>query len=108
MAFKITKKPTFTAQVDVYTPNEKCGHDHSKFKAIFLRTDVGELDELRKLPQQDLMRKKLSGWEDFLADDNQPVEFNDDNLEALIRIPEALHGLSIAFWNSVVKAREKN
>ena len=108
MAFKITKKPTFTVQVDVYTPNDKCGHDHSKFKAIFLRTEVNELDELRKLPQQDLMRKKLSGWEEFLGDDNQPVEFNNDNLEALISVPEALHGLSIAFWNAVIKAREKN
>ena len=59
MAFKITNKPTFTTQVDVYTPNEKCGHDHSRFTARFSRVDVNEVDELRKLRQAEL-REEIS------------------------------------------------
>lgn len=108
MAFKLTKRATFTAEVEVYTPNEKRGHDYSKFTAKFLRTNVDELDDLRKLGQQDVMRKKLCGWEDFNDEENQPVPFGEDTLESLINVPEALHGLTIAFRSSVVKAREKN
>ncbi|MBY0474218.1 MAG: phage tail assembly chaperone [Nitrosomonas sp.] len=108
MAFKITKKPTFSAQVEVYTPNDKRGHDYSTFDAVFNRTSTDELDELRKLPQKDVMRRKLVGWEGFNDDQNQPVEYNQENLEILISVPEALHGLTLAYWNSLVKAREKN
>lgn len=108
MAFKITKKPTFSVQVDVYTPNDKCGHDYSTFTARFLRTTVEELEELRKLPQQDVMRKKLCGWENFNDDNNEPVPFNADTLEMLLSVPEALLGLSLAFWSGLIKAREKN
>lgn len=108
MAFKITKRPTFSAQVEVFTPNDKCGHDYSKFTAQFLRTRVDELDDLRKLTQQDVMRRKLCGWEDFNDEENQPVLFSEETLETLINIPEALNGLGLAFWSNVVKAREKN
>lgn len=108
MAFKITQKPTFSAQVEVYTPNDKCGHDLSKFTAKFKRIDVKTLGELRKKGQPDVLREVLAGWDDFNDQDNNPVEFNPDNLEILIGIPEALLGLTQAFWNNVVNAREKN
>lgn len=108
MTFKIAKKPIFTVQVEVSTPNDKCGHDYSTFTAKFLRADADELSELRKLPQKDVMRKKLAGWEDFNDADNNPVEFSEFSLEILINIPEALYGLTLAFWGSVVKAKEKN
>ena len=108
MAFKITQKPTFTAKVDVYTPNNKGGHDYSTFEAEFSRKKVSELDDLRKKNQLEVMREVLVGWKDFNDDENNPVEFNPENLEILIAIPEALNGLKSAFWDSVVKAKEKN
>ena len=108
MSFKIAKNPTFKARVEVDTPNHKGGHDRSTFMAEFSRTTVQELEELRKVPQAEIMRRKLVGWEEFVGDDNQPVEYNDDMLEALISVPEALLGLTNAFWGSVVKGREKN
>ena len=108
MAFKIAKTPTFTALVTVETPNTKGGHDLSKFSAIFRRVDNSKLDELRGLKQREVQDRVLVGWEDFLDDDNQPVDFNADTLSALLDVPEALYGLTLAFWGSVVKAREKN
>lgn len=108
MAFKITKKPIFTAQVEVYTPNEKCGHDLSKFTARFDRVDMHRLDKLREKKQAEVMREVLAGWEDFNDEENNPVPFTTENLEILINIPEALQGLTIAFWENVVKARTKN
>ncbi|SEN43300.1 hypothetical protein [Nitrosomonas marina] len=108
MAFKISKKPTFMARVEVDTPNHKGGHDRSTFMAEFARSNTEELLELNELKPSDLMRRKLVGWADFLDDDNQPVEFNPDTLESLLAVPEALAALRIAFWKSVVKGREKN
>lgn len=108
MAFKITKKPIFTAQVEVYTPNEKCGHDLSKFTARFNRIDMHQLDKLREKKQPEVMREVLAGWEDFNDEENNPVPFTPENLETLINIPEALQGLSLAFWENVVKGRTKN
>ena len=108
MAFKIAKKPTFSAKVEVLTPNEKCGHDQSSFTAKFSRVGSKELEELRKLPQADVMREKLVGWADLQDEAGNDVEFNNESLEALLDIPEAIYGLSMAFWGSVIKAKEKN
>lgn len=108
MAFKISKKPTFMARVEVDTPNHKGGHDRSTFMAEFARASTEELVELNELKPADLMRRKLVGWSEFLDEDNQPVEFNQDTIEVLLAIPEALLGLRNAFWGSVVKGREKN
>lgn len=108
MAFKITQRPTFKALVEVYTPNDKCGHDLSKFTAVFKRIDTDELDKLRKLPAKDVMRAVLVGWEDFNDQDNNPVPYNEEMLEVLIKVPEALVGLGVAFWNNIIKAREGN
>ena len=108
MAFKISRKPTFIARVEVDTPNHKGGHDRSTFMAEFSRCTSEELLELRRLSAVEIMRRKLVGWDEFLDDDNKPVDYNSDTLEALISIPEALLGLTNAFWDSVVKGREKN
>lgn len=110
MALKIAKKPTFSATAEVFTPNDRCGHDRSTLTVKFLRTTREELDELRKIPQVDVLRQKLTGWDDFQDEEGNNLEFNPENLEILLNIPEALYGLSLAFWDSVVKAkgREKN
>lgn len=108
MAFKIAKTPTFTTKVDVYTPNNRGGHDYSTFDAEFLRCSIRELDELRELKQPDVMRRKLVGWKDFNDENNKPIDFSPENMEILIAIPEALSGLRQAFWESIVRGKEKN
>ena len=108
MAFKITQKPTFISRVTVETPNQKGGFDKSPFNAEFRRCGMDEIEELRKLPQKEVLEKVLVGWSDLIDDDNQPVDFNEDNLRALLNIPPALLALGAAFWESLFKAREKN
>ncbi len=108
MAFKIAKNPTFTADVEVFTPNDRCGHDRSTFKAKFFQAKTEELADLRKLEQPDVLRRKLAGWDDLYDENNVQVEFNSDNIESLLNIPEAVAALSLSFWGSIIKAREKN
>lgn len=108
MAFKIALKPTFKARIEVLTPNQKGGHDKSTFMAEFLRTDMEELEEIQSIPQAEVMRRKLVGWSDLIDDEDNPVDFNQENLNALLKIPEAVTALRNAFWTSIFKGREKN
>lgn len=108
MAFKLTQKPTFVAKVTVDIPNSKGSFDRSEFKAEFLRPNMNELEELKKLPQKEVQERVLVNYEDLLDDDNAQVPFNEDNLEVLLLIPQALSGLTEAFWGSLFKAKEKN
>lgn len=111
MTFKITQKPTFISRVTVETPNQKGGFDRSHFNAEFKRCGMDEIEELKKLPQKEVMEKVLVGWTDLIDDDNQPVDFNEDNRRALLNIPNALTAMGSidgAFWGSLFKAREKN
>lgn len=108
MAFKIALNPTFKTQVEVHIKNEKGLFEKSTFTAQFARTDMDELEELRKLPQAEVIRKKLTGWEGLIGDDNAVVEYSELHLDIVLKIPEALHGLSEAFWSSIYRQREKN
>lgn len=108
MALKIAKKPTFSATAEVFTPNDRSGHDRSTLTVRFSRTETSELDELRKMAQVEVLRKKLVGWDDFQDEDGKNLEFSPENLEVLLSIPEAVYGISMAFWESIVKAKQKN
>lgn len=108
MAFRISKKPTFSAVAEVFTPNDRKGHDRSTLTVWFHRTETAELDDLRKMTQVEVLRKKVAGWDDFQDEEGNVLEFTPENLELMLRIPEAVYGVSITFWESVVKGRSKN
>jgi hypothetical protein len=108
MAFKITQKPTFISRVTVETPNQKGGFDKSTFNAEFKRCGMDEIEELKKVPQKEVLQQVLVGWTDLLDDDNKPVDFNDSNVNALLNISPALIALGESFWSALFKAREKN
>jgi hypothetical protein len=108
MAFKLAKNPTFCANVDVLTPNDKCGHDKSSFVVSFHRKKTSELDRLRGMQQADVLREVVAGWKELVDENGQEVIFSNENLEALLEIPEAVYAMSMAFWQSIVKAKEKN
>jgi hypothetical protein len=108
MAFKITQKPSFSVRIKVDTPNDKNGFDRSEFVAKFKRVSMDEVQELKKLEQREVQQKVLVAWDELIDDDNNPVDFNEDNLAALLNIPQALTALAEGFWSSVFKAKEKN
>ena len=118
MAFKISKKPTYTVPVEVHMANGNGGFTVSKFKAEFKRCEMERtagvaaetptLDELRALGQKEVQLQVLVGWSEFIDEDDTPVPFNEGTLAVLLNIPQALAGLTLAFWSSVVKAPEKN
>lgn len=106
--FKLTQKPTFISRVTVETPNLKGGFDRSTFNAEFKRCGMDEIEELKKIPQKEVLEKTLVGWTDLVDDDNRAVDFNDANVQALLNISPALIALGESFWTSLFKAREKN
>lgn len=108
MAFKLALKPTYKATVKVSLPNDRDGFDTHSFKAEFKRVDMDQLDDLQKKPQIDAIKEVIVGFSDLIDEDNNQVEFNEDNLEALLKIPQALAAVCEAFWGSIFKAKEKN
>lgn len=108
MAFKMTQKPTFTTQVTVNVPNEKGGFDKNTFTAKFRRPAADEVEDLRPLKNDDLVRATLVGWELKDGDTDDEVPFTKDNLEALLQILPTPLATAMAFWETVNGARSKN
>lgn len=108
MSFRVALKPSYTVPVTVQTPKDNGGFDESKFKARFKNVSLDELRELKEMEQRDVMLQVLVGFEDLLDDQDLPLEYNSDNLGVLLAIPQALLGLSEAFWGSIYKGKVKN
>ena len=106
--FKITLTPSYRVKVVVETPNMQGKMDKSDFMAEFKRCDLAKIDELRNIPQREVVREVLTGWDGLVDDDNQPVPFNAATLDAVLAIPQAMVALIEAFWESVHKAKQKN
>ncbi len=56
----------------------------------------------------DFLRQKLVGWEDLANDAGDLVEFNSENLEILLEMPEALSALSQALSAATYIQKGKN
>lgn len=108
MAFKRAVTPTFTTKVTVNVPNDKGGHDKSTFMARFKRLSPEEQEELRSLPNADVVRKTLLGWDLVDADTGESVPFDAAELEAILAISPTPMATALAFWEGVNGARAKN
>lgn len=108
MAFKIAQKPSYEVTVKVSTPNDKNGFDTSEYKARFKRVGMDELDELRQLPQREVLQRVMVGFSDLLDEDDAQIDFNEINFNTLLNIPQALNATAEAFWESIFKAKAKN
>lgn len=120
MAFKVGQTPTYKTKITVVIPNEQGGNTSSDFTVSFKRFTVSELEgkdpdddesrkqSLRGLIQADLLRKAVVGWDGIESDDGEKFEFNAENLEKLLSIPQALKAMSEAFWLTQYSAKQKN
>ncbi|KQV78472.1 hypothetical protein ASD15_21915 [Massilia sp. Root351] len=108
MAFKIAVTPTYMAKIVVELLNMHGKHEKSDFMAEFKRVSLDELDELRTLPQKEVLQKVLVGWSGLLDESNTSVPYNQMNFDVVLAIPQAFAALSEGFWASIFKAKEKN
>lgn len=108
MAFKRTQTPTFSTPVTVNTPNDKGGFDKNTFVAKFRRPTQDELEELRQLKNDEVVRRQLVDWDLRDDDTKEAVPFSQDNLEALLQIAPTPMATATAFWETVNGARSKN
>jgi len=109
MAFKIAQTPKFLAKdITIEIANERGGWDKNTMSATFFRADTEEAKELAKLDPKELIARKLAGWSGVETEDKQPVEFNEENLAAVLMIPAAVVALAQAFWNHQFKAKTGN
>jgi len=108
MAFRLAQKPTFVARVDVETPNNKGGFDSSHFFAEFKRVNMEEQQPMIKEKPLEYLPRVILGFTELIDADGNQVEFNDDNLRALLSIPNAVIALRNTFWDAISKAKEKN
>lgn len=108
MAFKRAVTPTFSTKVTVNVPNDKGGYDKSTFTAKFKRMPNEEREDLRKLSNEDLLRRQLVGWDLVDADTGEAVPFSTEELEAMMTIEPTALTTALAFWETVNGARAKN
>lgn len=106
--FKIALKPTFVSRVDVETPNNKGGFDTSHFFCEFKRVNMEEQEQLRKEKPADYLPRVIVGFTELIDGNDNKVDFNEENLRALLSIPNAVIATHKSFWEAVGKVKEKN
>jgi hypothetical protein len=108
MAFKRSLSDTFSAPVEVNTPNAKGGFDKSTFTAVFKRPTTDEQKRLRQLTNEDLLRECLVGWDMTDDETKASVPFSSAELDAVLLISPTPLATALAFWESLNGARSKN
>jgi hypothetical protein len=112
MAYRVTKKPTFTIRVTVVEPGDTDSGavETSEFTARFKRVTGEELHALRTSGRsdKDLMQEVLVGWSDLTDDSGAQVPFSVEFCETLLSIPHALRGVVHAFMAGASGAGLKN
>lgn len=95
-------------QIPVMIPNERGGFDKNTFDAKFTRIDTDQVDEYRQLTDLQLVRRVCVGWKMVDADTKEPVDYSDELLEQVLKIPGVALAMGLAFWKSLAGARTKN
>ena len=108
MAFRLNPTPTFSIEVTVNVANEKGGFDKNTFVAKFARASIDEQRELRKLENDELVRRQIRGWELRDTDTGEAVPFTEETLAAVLSISPVPQQAALAFWEGSNGARIKN
>lgn len=105
--FILTPTETFKATVKVNVATPSGGWREESFVGIFKRTLEEDREELLALKNTDLLRRVLTGWE-MVDEQRAPVEFNEQNFEAFLRLTGAVREATVTYWKHNVGAKEKN
>jgi hypothetical protein len=105
--FAIAATRTFSAPVEVTTPNDAGGFDKTKFVAKFAYKTRDQLAAMAKQTVPEQMMDVLLGW-DLTDANNAGVPFDAAHKEALMQHTAAWRALSEAFYSHLGGAAAKN
>lgn len=105
--FQLVQTETFKATVKVNVATPSGAWREESFVGIFKRTDEDRRDALINLKNVELVREVLVGWE-MVDTQRAPVEFNEQNFEAFLKLTGAVREATTTYWKHNVGAKEKN
>lgn len=112
--FKIATKPTFSATVHVNFPADKGKVNTRAFTAIFKRfsqTQLEDLDERLKSKELDdraFVHEVMVGWEGVADEQGTVLDFNEENLDALLEMHPTQPTIIRTFYATVGGGKVKN
>lgn len=105
--FILAPTETFKAPVKVNVATPGGAWREESFTGIFKRSDEDQREELIALKNTELLRRVLVGW--GMVDENRvPVEFNEQNFEAFLKLTGAVRETAVVYWQHNVGAKQKN
>lgn len=108
MTFQITQEETFQGRVTIETVDQKGRTHKSVVVATYKRFDEDGLAELDSRKNADVCREALINVEGLVDDNKNPIPYEGDFKEALLRIPPATFALAAYFWQASRMGRAKN
>jgi len=112
--FKIAANPTYKTKVTVDILGDNGKTTPTVFTAIFKRQSQSELDNMtdrlnaKELLDRDLISEVMVGWGDVADAAGTPLEFNDENLDALLDVHPVRPTIVKAYFASLNGAKAKN
>lgn len=105
--FILAPTETFKAKVTVNVATPSGNWREESFTGIFKRTYEEDRKRLLERPNVELLREVLVGWE-MVDESRVPVEFNDQNFEAFLRLTGAVRETTVTYWQHNAGAKVKN
>ena len=108
--FKIAPEKTFKHKVTAMVPVDG-GHSAEPFEATFRVLDPAEADKFDLNTTEgatQFLRAVIVRLDDISDAEGNPVEWNDETRDAVLRLPYARIALNAAYWQAVSKARAGN
>lgn len=105
--FILAPTETFKAKVTVNVATQAGSWREESFTGIFKRTYEEDRKRLIELSNVELVREVMVGWE-MVDESRAPVEFNEQNFQAFLRLSGAVREATIAYWQHNAGAKVKN
>lgn len=107
MAFNLVQTEKFKATVTVNVAQPNGGWKQEGFQGEFLRTPEELREERLALPNVDLVRCVLVGW-DMKDEAGHAVDFTPEHLNAFCRLTGAVREATLVYWQHNVGSKAKN
>lgn len=112
--FKIAATPTYSATVKVDFILEDGKTETRSFKAKFKRLEQSELDTISEgaregsMTDSEIVDRVLVGWDGVADEHGNPLEFNPENLKALLNLHPTRPSIVRTFYATIGGSKAKN